>query len=168
MTLGRRAVLSGVVLSEGRAASLAATFSNDDSAVSNPEREASMGLTSRRASKVVPWAIGITDSLGSGPDECFPSLHQPGTVSPLTGKARPRAPAPGDRHATDRARGRPFVSRQCLVVVERALAKLPGQSLVWVDDVDAGVEEIVDPDQAPPEVLEPCPVIEVISRAPVA
>lgn len=36
------------------AASLAATSSNDDTAVSNPEREASMGLTSRRASKVVP------------------------------------------------------------------------------------------------------------------
>jgi hypothetical protein len=36
------------------AAILAATSFNDDSAVSNPDREASRGLTSRRASKVVP------------------------------------------------------------------------------------------------------------------
>jgi hypothetical protein len=36
------------------AAILAATSSSDDSVVSNPEREASKGLTSRRASKVVP------------------------------------------------------------------------------------------------------------------
>lgn len=45
---------SGSPSAAAAAATWVATSSNEDSAVSRPEREASNGLTSRRASKVVP------------------------------------------------------------------------------------------------------------------
>src|SRR4051812_7879740 len=56
------------------AATLAATSSSDDSAVSSPACEASMGLTSRRASKVVPCATGITRPVASSTDSSFSAM----------------------------------------------------------------------------------------------
>ena len=56
------------------AATFAATSARDESAVLRPDREASRGLTSRRASKVVPWATGITRSVASRAESSFSAM----------------------------------------------------------------------------------------------
>ena len=53
------------------AATFAATSARDESAVLRPDREASRGPSSRRASKVVQWATGITRSVESVAESSF-------------------------------------------------------------------------------------------------
>jgi hypothetical protein len=48
--------------------------SNDDAGVSNRERGASMGLTPRRASKLAPWAAGITRSVASSTESFLSAI----------------------------------------------------------------------------------------------
>lgn len=74
------------------AAILVATSRIDESPVLRPDRAASRGPTSRRASKVVPWATGMTRSVASSAES---------SLSAIPSAARVLSSAGGHQHDAD-------------------------------------------------------------------